>query len=256
MNKIFRRAFRLTCVVLGGLTFMSCKTENAPESNVVVIEGRPDYSALSETNVLRIGAWVSPPAANWNGMGNPDFATLEQYQAIQESGINVIYALYENANHPVMKRVTEYCAQLGIKYLGRDTEPTFIENGEEYMLQNNEFLYIEYTPSTTSEDGTSQEQDPVKEIYKSGTIIRPNGFEGGLRDSSLYEQEGHSPLKTISPPKTVVFTLKQSSAIMMSARLPTSIEPISSSTLSALAGLSDAAATASKISKSVFTKTL
>ena len=42
---------------------------NEGNVKVVVIEGRPDYSALSEKNVLRIGEWVAPPAANWNGLG-------------------------------------------------------------------------------------------------------------------------------------------------------------------------------------------
>ena len=148
MNKIFKRALCLTCVLLGGLTLMSCKTEKTPDSDVVVIEGRPDYSSLSETNVLRIGAWVAPPAANWNGMGNPDFATFEQYQAIKDSGINVIYALYENANHPVMKRVTEYCAQLGIKYLGRDTgmdvDPDLLELEEgEFRLRAKDYYQMD-----------------------------------------------------------------------------------------------------------------
>lgn len=130
---------------------MSCETEEktkTPESNVVVIEGKPDYTGLAATNVLRIGAWVAPPAANWNGMGNPDFATLEQYQAVKESGINVIYALYENANLAVIKRVSEYCSQLGIKYLARDTsmdvDPQLLELEEgEFRLRAKDYYQLE-----------------------------------------------------------------------------------------------------------------
>lgn len=128
---------------------MSCETENktnTPESNVVVIEGKPDYTGLAAENVLRIGAWVAPPAANWNGMGNPDFATLEQYQAIKESGINVIYALYEGSNLPIMKRVTEYCSQLGIKYLGRDysmdVDPQLLELEEGEFRERAKDYYL------------------------------------------------------------------------------------------------------------------
>lgn len=81
------------------------------------------------------------------------------------------------------------------KDLGRDAEAYIIKNNTEYELRQNEYLYIEYTPSTTTADGTSQTQEPVKEIYGPGTIIRPSGFEEGLMDSSAYATKGHSALK-------------------------------------------------------------
>lgn len=84
------------------------------------------------------------------------------------------------------------------KDLGKDQKSNFIKNNEEYKLREGEYLYIEYTPSTTAEDGTTQTGDAVKEIYGAGTIIRPNGFETGIVDSSAYETLGHSPFKTIT----------------------------------------------------------
>lgn len=85
-----------------------------------------------------------------------------------------------------------------VKNLGKDSEPIIINNNEEYELQQDEFLYIEYTPSTTTEDGATQELEAKKEIYGPGTIIRPSGFETGLMDSSVYTSLGHTPFKTVS----------------------------------------------------------
>lgn len=86
-----------------------------------------------------------------------------------------------------------------LKDLGRDAEPNYINNDEEYMLRTGEYLYIEYTPSTTAEDGTSQSAEPVTEILPAGTIIKPSGFTGeGLTDSTVYEATGKSTNKTVN----------------------------------------------------------
>lgn len=124
MKTIIVKALCLACLVLGGITLMSCEQEEtpkAPESNVVVIAGKPDYSSLTSTNVLRIGAWVSPTPGNWNNLGNPDLINLEQYQAVADSGINVIYALYEFDNPIATLKSIELATQVGIKYLARNT---------------------------------------------------------------------------------------------------------------------------------------
>lgn len=84
-----------------------------------------------------------------------------------------------------------------IKNVGKDAQTAIIKNDEEYRLRANEYLYIEYTPSSTTEDGTTKEGDPITEILGEGTIIRPSGFETGLKDSSA---EGHP-----SYHKTVTF---------------------------------------------------
>lgn len=129
------KALCLAGLVIGGCTLMACEPKG-PTSNVVVIEGQPDYSNLANTNVMRIGAWVSPVPGNWNGMGNKDFVTLEAYQDVKDSGINHIYALYENANLTAIKKASEYCTELGISYLARDTaydvdpEALELEEGE------------------------------------------------------------------------------------------------------------------------------
>lgn len=84
-----------------------------------------------------------------------------------------------------------------IKDLGQDAQSAIIANNAEYKLRANEYLYIEYTPATTSEDGTAKEAAAVTEILGPGTIIKPSGFEGGgLMDSSEYAKS-HSYFKSV-----------------------------------------------------------
>ena len=85
-----------------------------------------------------------------------------------------------------------------VDYLGKDAEPAVISNNEEYKLKQNEYLYIEYTPSSTTDEGTTQQLTSVTEIYGPGTIIRPSGFEAGLIDSSMYASQGNTPYKTVT----------------------------------------------------------
>lgn len=89
-------------------------------SSYEVKEGKPDYAAKAKDNVLRVGAWVSPPSGNWNSSGNPDFITKENYQDIADAGINSMYALYEISNRPAITRAVQYAEEVGIKYLARD----------------------------------------------------------------------------------------------------------------------------------------
>lgn len=78
-----------------------------------------------------------------------------------------------------------------IKNAGQDAQVAIIKNDEEYRLRANEYLYIEYTPSSTTEDGTAKEGDPITEILGEGTIIRPSGFETGLKDSSAEDHPSY-----------------------------------------------------------------
>jgi hypothetical protein len=87
-----------------------------------------------------------------------------------------------------------------VKDLGQDVKANFISNNEEYKLKAGEYLYIEYTPSTTTEDGATQTQEPIQEILGNGdgTIIKPSGFDLGLMDSTAYEAAGNSAHKTVT----------------------------------------------------------
>jgi hypothetical protein len=80
--------------------------------------------------------------------------------------------------------------------LGVDAKANTISDNTEYMLRTGERLYIEYTPSSTAEDGSTKTGDAVQEIYEAGTIIRPLGFEAGLMDSTAYA-ESHTPFKEV-----------------------------------------------------------
>ena len=81
---------------------------------------------------------------------------------------------------------------------GADMLPVIIKNNEEYKLRSGERLYIEYTPSTTTEDGGTTNNSAVTEVYGEGTIIRPSGFETGLLDSTVYA-------KSVTPHKNTAF---------------------------------------------------
>lgn len=86
-------------------------------------------------NKALIGAWVSPPPKNFDNLDNPDFITLEQYQKIKDSGINVIYGLYENAKNdlkPVLKAL-DLANEVGIKYLVRDSRLMNSQSKEEFI---------------------------------------------------------------------------------------------------------------------------
>lgn len=96
---------------------MSCGNKSTYD----VISGQPNYESKKSDNIFRIGAWVAPPPANWNGKGNANFITQERYNEIAESGINVIYALYENGDIASTKKACEYAKNAGIEYLARDT---------------------------------------------------------------------------------------------------------------------------------------
>ncbi len=93
--------------------------------------------------------------------------------------------------------------------LGADVKANYIDNNEEYMLRSGEYLFIEYTPSSTNEDGTTQQQESVREVYQEGTIIKPSGFEDKLIDSDVYKSS-HSAVKSIEFPghkKVALFSL-------------------------------------------------
>ena len=108
----------ISLTAFGGVCLMSCNDANKIKYDVV--SGQPDFASKQAENVIRVGAWVAPPAENWNNKGNPNFITQERYNEIAESGINVIYALYEIGNRTAIKNALEYAKNAGIEYLARD----------------------------------------------------------------------------------------------------------------------------------------
>lgn len=89
-----------------------------------------------------------------------------------------------------------------LKELGSDKVAKEIPMESEYQLKSGEKLYFEYTPSSTTEDGTTQQLASVQKVYGEGTIIRPKGFQSNLLDSDVYAST-HSR----SSSKTVDFTV-------------------------------------------------
>jgi len=98
---------------------------------------------------------------------------------------------YIDANNTLNNRLQGiYIAET----LGNDAVAAEIANDTEYKLRDGEYLCIKYTPSSTSEDGTTDEnQAPITKVIQN-TIIRPNGFTSGLKDSTAFQNEGNSPI--------------------------------------------------------------
>ncbi len=113
-----KRTLLFTALSLGGIALMGCNQNKAPSYDVV--SGQPDYAAKANQNKLRVGAWVAPPPANWNNQGNANYITQERYDEVAESGINVIYSLYEISNKTATKSALQYAKKAGIEYLARD----------------------------------------------------------------------------------------------------------------------------------------
>lgn len=77
--------------------------------------------------------------------------------------------------------------------LGKNAVYSGILANSDYQLGTNEWLVINYTPSTTADDGTVSTGTPVSEVYEENTIIRPSF---NLIDSRNYKKQQHSPTKT------------------------------------------------------------
>ena len=76
---------------------------------------------------------------------------------------------------------------------GVDAELEYIEGGEEYQLKNGEYLFINYTPSSTtstSEQATSASVLPVNKVFGEGTILRPNAATKLYDSETLHNTSG------------------------------------------------------------------
>lgn len=78
--------------------------------------GEPDYSDTDKQ--FHIGAWVAPPPAI-EASGYVNYATLENYQILADSGINTIYALYVKDRQSIVDELA-LAEQVGIGYYVRD----------------------------------------------------------------------------------------------------------------------------------------
>ena len=97
---------------------VSTTTSQATSSSAIT---NGTYPPLGNS-VMPIAAWVAPPRAGVKN-NNPSFINDAQYKMLQESGINMIYGLYETATDdlPEVKKSLDLCAKYGLKYLVRDS---------------------------------------------------------------------------------------------------------------------------------------
>lgn len=85
-----------------------------------------------------------------------------------------------------------------VEYLGTDAIPNSISNNQDYQLKSGEYLFIEYTPATTTEDSTQQQVAPKTEVHGPGTVIKPSGFTAGIMDSDDFKLAGNTPYKNVT----------------------------------------------------------
>ncbi|XFA98603.1 beta-galactosidase [Candidatus Izemoplasma sp. B36] len=93
-------------VLLISISFVSCGSSEPPVYEDTGLE-------------MQIGAWVSPNIQK-DSSGNYKYITLEQYQAIADSGINTIYGLYEVFDLNATMTALDLADQVGIGYYVRD----------------------------------------------------------------------------------------------------------------------------------------
>lgn len=115
---------------------------SAASSSSIVIDDpmagyKPNTYAPLGKNIMPLGAWISPPPANYAGLGNPDYITSTNYKAIKESGLNFIQAIYERAdlNMADVMRALQFADEQGIRYLVRDGQVMAGIDDPELMLE-------------------------------------------------------------------------------------------------------------------------
>lgn len=125
--------------------------------------------AYADDKTITIGGWVSPPPANALG-GNPDFINNDTYKQIAESGINLIYGLYEGADANGLRALDAAQAN-GLKYLMYDRTMTGVQE-EDFDLLETSFDSYKNHPAfagnlVTDEPGSSKFDRLAKlhEIY-------------------------------------------------------------------------------------------
>ncbi len=97
MRRVFSHILPL-CVTAALVLLSACSSKEIKE---------PDYP---DTQTLHIGGWVAPP---------PGYINEKTYQEVAESGINAIYAIYEDADDNAVQAL-ELAQKYGIQYLVRD----------------------------------------------------------------------------------------------------------------------------------------
>ena len=97
MKCIFSRILPL-CMTVVLVLLSACSPKEIKE---------PDFP---DTQTLHIGGWVAPP---------PGYINEKTYQEVADSGINAIYAIYEDADDNAVQAL-ELAEKYGIQYLVRD----------------------------------------------------------------------------------------------------------------------------------------
>lgn len=135
-------------VLMFALTFVACDktTTSLTTINTTYLEttntldlGTPVVDKYSfkqlDENVMPIGAWADPPLPNFAGIyDNPDLVTNEQYELINQAGINVMYGLYNNVvlEFNYVKKALQHAENNDVVYVVRDSQVVGLYEEEDY----------------------------------------------------------------------------------------------------------------------------
>ncbi len=183
--------------------------------------------AKHDDDTMPIGAWSEPPYGNFAGVyDNPDLINDEQWEMISESGINVMYGLYNNAaiNMDAALDSLDYAAANDVLYLVRDHQVTgATDPGDLDLLEDALEVYNDHPafggsmivdePGTKSYPGLAGLHDNYKEVDDEATFyinMLPdyantnqlvNGAGGGPYedDSMTYERYMREYIELVEP---------------------------------------------------------
>lgn len=121
---------------------------------------------------------------------------LEQETAAEDTSIKLTANEIISFRAPNYKTTITYPAYVNY-YLRLNASKTGLEANTVYKLQEGEYLFINYTTSTTDDSGESQSYI-VNKLYRKGDLIKPN-FD--IRNSDM-QKEDSTYAKTTNLPKS------------------------------------------------------
>jgi hypothetical protein len=157
-----KKIFNILLFVLLILTMIGCDNTVDPKQPIdddndqrpsIDLGEAPVYKYtfnLHDENTMPIGAWSDPPPANFAGIyNNPDLITDEQYRFISESGINVMYGLFNNASLNIegVLRSLDHAQANNVVYLVRDHQITGAYDDDDFAILQHALSFYKDHPA-------------------------------------------------------------------------------------------------------------
>ena len=149
---------------------------------------RQKFMPATQADISQISAWE---AYYW--------PAPRHRQVIDGEATGLTFELTANGWQQVEIEAGKFTPGFAKTSLGTDVKLAGIQPLEEYQLKENEYLFINYTPASstaTSDQATTTSTQPLNICHGPGTIIKPNAVLT-LYDSNTYHAQGaHNWAKT------------------------------------------------------------